>query len=68
MTLMRQPRTPEILPKAMALAMEWGDKIPTGILYERGNRPLSPEDQGPWRSDLDFPIAFDAKKVARAIA
>jgi len=53
--------------KAMALAMEWGDKIPTGILYEQETVPFHQRIKALGDQTL-ISHAFDGKKVARAFA
>ena len=53
--------------KAMALAMEWGDKIPTGVLYEQATVPFHQRIKALGDQTL-ISHTFDAKKVAGAIA
>ena len=53
--------------KAMELAMEWGDRIPTGVLYKKDTVPLHKRIKGLLEKPLiDHP--FDGDKVAAAFA
>jgi len=49
--------------RAMALAMEWGDKIPTGILYEKETVPFHHRIKGLAEKPL-IDHTFDPEKVA----
>ena len=53
--------------KAMGLAMEWGDKIPTGILYEKETIPFHQRINGLWEKPL-IDHVFDSEKVLAAFA
>ncbi len=54
-------------PKAMALAMEWGEKIPTGVLYEKETVPFHRRIKRLLEKSL-IDHTFDGEKVAAAFA